>query len=309
MDLNERQFAPTTGRSILRVRETMDPIESYEDRDGYNPDFLADGAFRVEMPGLGEWARVGAVAHRLDKEGEYIVPYRHFSVIVSAERRMPLVSAVNIDGTQEKSGIKRTNIWKRDPRLPKDVQILEECYGRSGEGFFSRGHMTRREDPNWGTLRIAKQADADTFHATNAAPQAQSFNSPIWLGLEDHLLRNANLEDMHISVFSGPIFAEDDEELHGVLIPSRFWKIVAFVHDDTQELTVTGYIASQAVQIEGLRRPQFVFGEYEDWQVSIRTISAETGLDFSHLEEFDPLGSASDSFALKIKSMQDIYIR
>lgn len=309
MNLNDRCFAPAASRDALRVRETMDPIESYADRDGYDPLFLAEGAFPVEMPGLGEWAREGAIAYRLDKENEYVVPYRHFSVIVAQERRLPLVSAVNIDGTQEKSGIQRTNIWKRDPRLAKEVQILEECYGRSNEGFFSRGHMTRREDPNWGSLKLAKQADADTFHATNAAPQAQSFNSPIWLGLENHLLRNANLEDMRISVFSGPVFTDEDEEIHGVLIPGRFWKIVAFVHDDTQELTATAYIASQAVQIAGLRGPQYVFGEYEDWQVPVRTISMETGLNFSHLEEFDPLASASDRFMLKIKTVDDIYIR
>ncbi|MGE7367995.1 DNA/RNA non-specific endonuclease [Neorhizobium sp. NPDC001467] len=56
-----------------------------------------------------------------------------------------------------------------------------------GAGLFSRGHMTRREDPSWGSPSVARQADADTFHITNAAPQRQGFNGGIWLDLSAYV--------------------------------------------------------------------------------------------------------------------------
>lgn len=299
-----RFFEPPAERGELRVRKTMDPIESYHDRDGYDPDFLGSRDRTVALP---DFSQLGQdVALRKDNGGA-VLDYRHFSVVMHKRRRLPILSAVNINGRQEQTDIPRTNIWKRDPRIDEDLQILQECYGKSSEGYFSRGHMTRREDPNWGTVDQATQADADTFHATNAAPQAQSFNSPIWLGLENHLLRNAHSDDMKISVLTGPVFSDDDIEMFGVPIPQRFWKVVAFIHDELRRLTVTGYMTSQAVQVRELREVQFVFGKYKNWQVHLGAISTATGLDFSHLEDFDPLKRAGRRFAHSLDSLSDIY--
>lgn len=305
--LNE--FSPPPERSLLDIRETTDTIESYADRDGYKLNFLGRSANNITLPGLGSWDHDDAVCFRTDIDDEYIIPYRHFSVAVAKSRRLPLFSAVNIDGRKEVTGIPRTNIWKRDPRIPLSAQILRECYGREDKGFFSRGHMTRREDPNWGGADEATQADADTFHVTNAAPQAQSFNSPIWLGLENYLLKNAKIDDMKISVFSGPVLSDEDIEMFGVQIPSKFWKIVVFIHDESKKPTATGYLTSQTTQIEGLRQPQFVFGEYRDWQVPISRISSESGLDFSHLDDLDPMQQAGKSFLLRITDFTNIFIK
>lgn len=302
--LGLRFFDPQPARGELRVRRTMDSIESYSDRDGYDPNFLGEDPRAVALPDMERFR--GEVALRKD-DGGAVLDYRHFSVIFHRRRRLPILSAVNIDGKREQSGVPRTNIWKCDPRIDVGLQILEECYGPSDDGYFSRGHMTRREDPNWGSIADATQADADTFHATNAAPQAQSFNSPIWLGLENYLLRNAHSDDMKISVMTGPVFSDDDMEMFGVAIPQRFWKVVAFVHDETKRLTVTGYMTSQAIQVRDLREPQFVFGKYKDWQVPLSSITSNSGVDFSHLDRFDPLRSAGHRFALALDSHSDIY--
>jgi len=307
MELNRRTFAPVPDRGPLRVRQTPDPIESYDNRDGYDEQFLGE-CLHVPLPGLGAWTRPGAIAHRLDDPAKVVLEYRHFSVIHCAARRMPLLSAVNIHGRRSVP-TSRTDVWKPDPRIALDVQILQECYGRESEGFFSRGHMTRREDPNWGSAAQAEEADADTFHATNAAPQAQSFNAPIWLGLENHFLQNARDDAMRVSVFTGPVFAEDDPELHGVQIPLRFWKVICFVHDDSGKLTATGYVASQAARVKRLREPQFVFGKYKDWQVPLTGIGALSGLDFSELQPHDPLRAAGARFALGLKSFGDVFTR
>ena len=46
---------------------------------------------------------------------------------------------------------------------------------------------------------------------------------------------------MRISVITGPIFTDDDPPKFGVLIPVEFWKVIAFLHKDTGELSATAY--------------------------------------------------------------------
>ena len=301
------RFAPSPAREELRVRKTPESLESYVGRAGFDEEFIGSNARRVPLPGLGKWSGRERVAYRVDARDHYVLPYQHFSVVVSCERRMPLFSAVNIDGNGPRRRVSRTDVWKLDPRIPPKYQILEECYGRANEGFFSRGHMTRREDANWGSRQLAVLADADTFHVTNAAPQAQSFNSPVWLRLEDHLLTHTNEDNMRVSVITGPVFSEDDPEMFGVRVPTRFWKVITFVHDRTRKLTVTGYLASQAEQVAGLRDLQYVFGHYLDWQVPLRCIVRLSGLDFGPLLQCDPLAGADERFALQLEKASDVY--
>ena len=231
----------------LRVVTTPLPVADYAGRPGYDPLFV-DPATPVPLPAVGAWADDLA---EVDEEARdpldpHVLRYQHFSVKVSKSRRMPLFSAVNVDGVNEQGDIARTDVWRFDPRIPVRFQILKECYGRQDLGYFSRGHMTRREDPNWGTLEEATLADADTFRATNACPQVQRFNEGVWLRIEDYVLRNANRDNMRVSVMTGPVFADADREIFGVRVPATFWKIVVFVHDVTREVTATGYTASQA---------------------------------------------------------------
>jgi len=303
----EKWFAPAPERESFRVRKTPDSLDSYESRSGFDENFIGSGDRRVSLPGLGSWSGVDQVAHRIDAPGEYILRYQHFSVVVARQRRMPLISAVNIDGNAPRRRVKRTDVWKLDPRIPIECQILEDCYGHAHDGFFSRGHMTRREDANWGSMKTARLADADTFHVTNAVPQAQSFNSPIWLGLESYLLTRANADHMRVSVITGPILSEDDLEMFGMQIPSQFWKVIAFVNDRTCRLSVAAYLVSQELQIEGLRELQFVFGQYRDWQVPLRRVAKLSGLDFLHLLKYDPLSSADDRFVFQLKEASDVF--
>ena len=103
---------------------------------------------------------------------------------MSRSRRMCFFSAVNIDGNLSKKSARVA--WKWDPRIPKAQQIMNECYGNPPK--FSRGHMTRREDPGWGDAKTAKRGNEDSMHVTNTTPQMQAFNAPIWLALEDYAL-------------------------------------------------------------------------------------------------------------------------
>ena len=151
---------------------------------------------------------------------------------------------------------------------------MKECYGNPPK--FSRGHMTRREDPGWGGLTTAKRGNEDSMHVTNATPQMQAFNSPIWLALEDYALHHAREDDMKISVFTGPYFNDSDPEMYGVRIPLAFWKVIAFIHDRTGELCATGYEMNQEKTLQP--EEEFVFGAFtsRSWASRRRCPSARS---------------------------------
>jgi len=77
------------------------------------------------------------------------------------------------------------------------------------------------------------------------------FNAGVWLALENYALQNARHDRMRISVFTGPFLRADDPEEYGVLIPVRFWKVIAFIHDKTSQLCATGYTMSQKEALNG----------------------------------------------------------
>lgn len=272
-------------------------VEDYRDREGYVPSFLGDGkAFKVDLPEVERHAD-DVLAFKLDGKDETELRYEHYSVVMSRSRRMCFFSAVNIDGGQSKKS-KRVS-WKWDPRIPKTQQIMNECYGSPPK--FSRGHMTRREDPGWGNAATAKRGNEDSMHVTNTTPQMQAFNAPIWLALEDYALDHTKEDKMQVSVFTGPYFEDDDPTMYGVRIPRSFWKIIAFIHDDTGKLCATGYEMNQEQSLQP--EEEFVFGAFTSPQLSVATqvpigtIQAKSGLNFGRLASVDPLARATESLA------------
>ena len=146
--------------------------------------------------------------------------------------------------------------------------------------------MTRREDPVWGPRDTASKANADSMHVTNAVPQMQPFNGGVWLELENYALQNARKDDVRISVFTGPFLTSEDPTRFGVQIPTEFWKVIAFIHDETRQLCATGYTMSQQ---DFLREEEFVFGKHKTSQRSIASIEQRTGLSFGPLAALDPI--------------------
>jgi endonuclease G, mitochondrial len=283
----------------LEINEahTEAPADSYQDREGFDELFLGKKA-KVSLPKLVK-GTTDLVKFKVGSKQEDVLKYHHFSVAMNKKRRMCIYSACNIDGKLSKRGVKRTT-WKTDPRIPKELQIIKECYGNPPK--FSRGHMTRKEDPIWGSLELAREAAADTFHVTNATPQMQPFNAPVWLALEDYALENARQDDMKISVITGPIFKKNDPTKYDVQIPVEFFKIIAFIHDDTGKLCATGYTVSQE---EYLSNEEFVFGQFNSYQVAIKTIERKTGLSFGTLSKFDPI-KGEEAIASPLASRTDI---
>lgn len=271
--------------------------EDYSEREGYKDDFLGKKDV-VPLPAFSTQNQ-DVVSFQDNGGKSSILRYEHFSVAMSRSRRMCFFSAANIDGGQSRK-MKRS-AWKTDPRIPKELQIMKECYGNSPK--FSRGHMTRREDPIWGAQKEAALGNEDSMHVTNVVPQMQPFNAPIWLGLENYALENARQDEMRISVFTGPFFTKKDPTMYGIRIPISFWKIIAFIHDETKKLCATGYTMSQESY---LKEEEFVFGQHETTQTPISTIATRSGLRFELLSSVDPMRGNEEAVSFPLTDFSQI---
>lgn len=293
------QVVSNSWTGIQRVAVTPKPPEFFRGREGYAPDFFGDGN-RVELPSMSEAISMDDIATLED--GSFELKYQHFSTVQCISRRVPLYSACNVDGSKSRN-VPRHDTWNYDGRIKKEYQMLREAYGPEQDKKFSRGHMTRRQDPNWGSLATAQRANIDTFFATNACPQWQPFNDGLWGDLEDYILGNAQGDDKRISVFTGPILRPDDVERFGIQIPRDFWKVVAFISEATGELTAIGYLMSQGIYLDsGVAR------DLEDFGTSQRPLSfieAETGLRFESLQGRDVLDGVDISFVQPIRRFTD----
>lgn len=145
--------------------------------------------------------------------------------------------------------------WVEDHRIRRDEYSGNEIYSKQNvPGFpnprdperikrmFQKGHLVRRLDPAWGTNARALKAELDTFHWTNAAPQVGYFNQGkadenqagtgkgnLWRAAENYVLRNAVAENQKVISFTGPIFRGDDRPYRNIKIPSKFFKVTAWV--------------------------------------------------------------------------------
>lgn len=269
---------------------TIDPV--YADRQGFDPQFLGAGAWEVPPPTLSEeLIPLAAINSLATGEPRYILPYHHFSVVLNKDRHLAFYTAVNIDGASGLRLRRETDHWFFDPRVPRDHQTGEQVYR---DNPLDRGHLVRRLDPAWGpSAAAAKIANDDTFHFTNCTPQHHDFNAghTLWAGLEDYILDNADNLKFRVSVFSGPVFAADDDQYRGVQLPRQFWKVVAMVKQGGA-LSATAYLLSQEQLIKGLEiAPEaFSYGAYRTYQVPVRQIEDLTGLSFGSLVDADPLG-------------------
>jgi endonuclease G len=250
---------------------------SYEDRLGYDQMFLD---VSVPLPVSSEMLAKDAV--QLGETGNYELKYSNFSVVMSKSRNLAIVTAVNIDGNDLQDLPRKNDVWYFDPRIEKKYQYGPDLYSNND---LDRGHLVRRLDPVWGPM--ATTANEDTFHFTNCSPQHKNLNQRTWLDLEDYILKNTDVHDLKVNVFTGPVFRPDDmlykEKFQ---IPAEFWKVVVMRKEDDNKVSTTGYLQTQKNLITDL---EFAFGEYKTYQVPLSKIGSLTGLDFSNLSSFDPL--------------------
>lgn len=270
-------------------------------RGGFDKNFLGEQA---ALPTPGKSHSV------LKVDASTVIPYTHFSIVMSASRRLPILTAVNIDGALKLS-LKRKDAWGFDPRL-KTVEQLghAEFYGPAA---FDKGHMVRREDPGWGNTEAeALLGEQDSFVYTNAVPQMPQLNQRSWLALEDYVLQNAKTAGFKVSVFTGPVFRDDDPEYEKFPVPLDFWKVAAMIDSDTGELSVSAYMLSQ----EGMMPEEgFRYGLFRTYQVPLTKVEAAADVKFANAmrdaDVFNAVGTNESLVAgrfVEVRSAEDVVL-
>ncbi|PDQ20124.1 hypothetical protein CN311_15640 [Mesorhizobium sanjuanii] len=271
---------------------------NYDDREGYNPDFL-ENDITVPLP---------RISQERDQEtykenGQIVVlKYHHFSLAMNASRRMQMWSAVNVDydaskRTSSGRAFFGQDRWVVDPRIPQKYQLGDpDIYAPAKQ--IDRGHIVRREDNAWGdTPTEIEFANSDTFHFSNCTPQHAAFNRSqpgkqwpgvqgLWGGFENHIQRDLQSGDTRACIIAGPILNPNDpSEDFGtgpVQYPLVFWKVVAVSTRDTngrRSLRTYGFRLSQKDVVDRFG-VEFAPGEYARYQVALSAISDEAGVIF-----------------------------
>jgi len=298
----------SSAKPAAKFDAPFDP--DYSKRNGYNPKFLGDGNKQVNLPKLTE-ALVAEVVPLLKSPPEavpliksskdYLLHYNNYTVVMHAKRKFAIYSAANLRFGDRYDMSRPTDVWRIDPRIKVEYQIQNWYYANNK---FDRGHLTRREDLEYGkTVKEALQSAGDTCHWTNCTPQHAKFNQnkEIWQGIERYILETTILEgSLNAQVITGPVLDAGDPEYKGVQYPLQYWKVVAAL-DSNNEMFATAYIASQDEVIAqfGIEAAVEPFGPYKHYQVKIAEIERLTGLQFTYgtdaksLSERDPLTRAT----------------
>jgi endonuclease G len=250
-------------------------IEAAVPRDGYDPNFLSKA---VPLPTLSTALKRDAV----NFGSSNFIAYTHFSVCLSAERRLARLVAWNVDGTR-RVVVGRVS-FKLDRRF-EDDQHGEDLYE---DNPLDRGHIARRAAVAWGTVAEAKQANSDSFFFTNIAPQHKRFNQSklggLWGELENLVLEQAETEDIRVSVMGGPIFRSDDPEYRNAKLPRSFWKLIAYMGADGR-LRAAAFVLSQDELLQSIERLDLE--PLRLYQVTLPELQVQTSLGFDALFDAD----------------------
>lgn len=275
------------------------PQDLFTGATGYRRDFLGAGHV-VGLPELGSEVRREA-AELLDGSGIEL-HYDHYTIVMHGWRRTALYAACNVHGAllwKRRFGgtpaPKRPASWFIDPRLPESQQPDDLIFSST----LQRGHLFKREDALWGEdMDGAERAHLHSMVITNATPMVGDFNNREWGDLEDII--TTHLKAGHrLTYFAGPVFDVHDPYFNelkakvpagqrriGMRIPTRFWKVAAWVEDGT--LKAAGFILDQSDELRAktpITEERLTFPGYR--QAPIATIELRTGLRFPDLIPFD----------------------
>jgi len=300
----------------------MKSAEMEQLNDGYKRTFLGSRN-PVKLPVLSTSQKKDLVKFAGNK---YVLDYIHYSVVMSKMRRFAYFSAVNIDGTKWVDN-DRSGTWKKDARIKE--QFGRELYN-ADRSDFDKGHLVKREDPEWGDKTTALSAGENTFIYTNCVPQHRKLNQEIWEELEKYILHKGAISNkLKVSVFTGPVLSDKDGIFvtrvndAEVKIPNLFWKIITWVKSDGKTYAV-GFVQSQEKYLvdDGIIKKQPIpskagarttadedffehirFKDGNTYQVRIEDIEGLTGLKFDWPAVIKPYASSSPSLISAKKSV------
>ncbi len=274
-------------------------METY---NGYQPDFIHTDV-RVDFPNFpphlnDDLAPVG--------DGGYELKFHNYSLMLSKSRKFPYFTATNIHGGLFKQ-IDRKDVtggsdkWLIDPRV-KEYQWGSALYS-APKSEFDKGHMTKREDPQWGeTKEAARQGALSTFFYANAVPQSHQLNGVVWRKLETYILNKQSVKhNLKINLFTGPVLSDTDPHFVSVVqgervkIPTLFWKVIYYTTSDGK-LNRVAFLMGQRQLLEKTETiaverdiddaTLFLdFADAETYQVNVSTVEQLTGLIFASAED------------------------
>lgn len=342
----------TPVNSIGKLADTAELVEidtsNYADRNGYDPNFLGAGNLKVPMPTLSAKAKANMLKVS-GASGE--LKYWNYSVVLNRKRSLAFFSAANIDPALGRGG-RAGDGWIRDLRIDRSAQIGNEFYEKQKilevedrtKNPFDKGHLTRREDLQWGrTEKLAKRNGDDSFHFPNCAPQHFEFNQArkvngIWNRLEQMTTQIAG-DGAQFCVFNGPVFdapisvrsadgklhldlrgkPKTDPKIKGTLIPKLFFKVIVWA--DENRLRVVAFVVTQEALLAKLLPKQnknestlAEVGLTEDevrlYQVSLADLERVTQLSFGKLTKLSTTAvresTLQSDIGAEIESEQDI---
>lgn len=314
VNTTSNQFTSESSSESLERFEEVRKVEvedgkDYSDYEGYDEAFLGT---KIALPTITKVKN--QIAHYKDDPKKYLLLYQYYTTVHHASRKMPVYSAINVEGDLKarKDDAKRKDVWLRDNRIDYDVQLNDKFYSKSG---FDKGHMSRREDADWGPngKRAKEYADLTCMY-TNACPQVAALNQSkkkgLWGKLEILILeKGASKEDKgdttRISVFNGPVFSDDDRRFKDILIPMQFWKIVVW-KNESKKLKATAFLLSQEDLVNKIKFDEELsfdeLPEFSEHYISISALEKLTKLTFSVLKKYDTYKGSKK----KVKSEKEL---
>jgi endonuclease G len=263
---------------------------AFPDNLGYQENFLAGHPLPLPVPSV---ALRKELAPRIDKPQEFLLPFRHFTTVMHARRRLPVFAAVNISGAQKpEGGMGARPQWSYDPRIDEVHQPDDTIFS----DMLQRGHMAARDYVVWGAADELRQADLHSFTLTNVCPQVREFNAHReWYEVERQVATGAEEEGRRITEFVGPILRSTDpsyDDLRGtrsratrgtgIRVPLRFWKIVVWVEEGA--LQHRAFILDQEAELTAAEPLEFdVTAPAGVTATTVQEIEALTDLRFQGL--------------------------
>eukprot|EP00531_Pseudo-nitzschia_arenysensis_P010925 CAMPEP_0116127468 /NCGR_PEP_ID=MMETSP0329-20121206/6855_1 /TAXON_ID=697910 /ORGANISM="Pseudo-nitzschia arenysensis, Strain B593" /LENGTH=425 /DNA_ID=CAMNT_0003621567 /DNA_START=105 /DNA_END=1382 /DNA_ORIENTATION=+ len=273
-----------------------------QDQIGYKPVFLGE-TFKLGLPTFSASLQQNVLIKKepnFDATGSWR-EYIHYSVATNKTRRQPICVAVNINQNFIQKTTRTVKLrFGNDTKIGEEYQTPDSYFGP----IWNRGHMSRRETAVWSSNRdLAKRneealaAEKDTYYFSNACLQHRYLNQDEWVKVENWVRDLAEDKNDKITVFSGPIYNDEEKsELptqfigfrnkYIAEIPLAFFKVVCFI-DENENLATRSFIFPQDHEFgSGDRKKVDTLqdkngkSKLSDFQVPIADVEGATGLVF-----------------------------
>ncbi|PZD95846.1 DNA/RNA non-specific endonuclease [Paenibacillus sambharensis] len=245
-------------------------------------------------------------------EGGRVFPFTHFSIVMNKARKFAVYGANNTDVNLDLR-LRRCNDWHLDNRIGEENQVGNWLYAGGNEDLWDRGHLVRRDDVGWGEEAEGRDADCDSFCFANIAPQHKEFHHTEWGEIEKWIIEKTKSKNKKLSIFTGPIFTDNDREYCGfrkplgcgIHIPAGFWKVAFYIGNDEQLHSAAFKILQDdfwrnGVDFHHASGPLSLLARMDiltKYQVPLTSITEVTGLEFEdHLYETNPLFFEASDF-------------